>query len=57
MRFGAGLGPSRRRLERSDTTTDSQSLFGVLILATARPLWIWFGRSSTRERAEAARVA
>ncbi|MBD8536844.1 hypothetical protein [Plantibacter sp. CFBP 13570] len=35
----------------------SQSLFAVLILATARPLWIWFGRSSTRERAEPARAA
>ncbi|MFB2554891.1 hypothetical protein [Herbiconiux liangxiaofengii] len=29
----------------------SQSLFAVLILVTARPLWIWFGQSSTRERA------
>lgn len=35
----------------------TQSLFAVLILATAGPLWIWFGRSSMRERAEAARVA
>jgi hypothetical protein len=29
----------------------NQSLFAVLILATARPLWASFGRSSTRERA------
>ena len=27
----------------------SQSLFAVLILVTARPLWRWFGRSSARE--------
>jgi len=24
----------------------SQSLFAVLIFATARPLWVWFGQSS-----------
>ncbi|WP_139205388.1 MULTISPECIES: hypothetical protein [unclassified Plantibacter] len=35
----------------------NQSLFAVLIVVTARPLWIWFGQSSTRERAEPARVA
>lgn len=35
----------------------NQSLFAVLILATARPLWIWFGQSWTRERADAARAA
>lgn len=35
----------------------NQSLFAVLILATARPLWIWFARSSTRERDEPARTA
>jgi hypothetical protein len=29
----------------------SQSLFAVLILVTARPLWIWFGTASPRERA------
>lgn len=29
----------------------SQSLFAVLIFVTARPLWIWFGQSSPRERA------
>ncbi|MFB2582360.1 hypothetical protein ACEXQD_14015 [Herbiconiux sp. P15] len=28
----------------------SQSLFAVLILVTARPLWRWFGPSSSRER-------
>ncbi len=28
----------------------SQSLFALLIFVTARPLWIWFGQSSTRER-------
>ncbi|MGK9148468.1 hypothetical protein KXS11_12650 [Plantibacter flavus] len=27
----------------------SQSLFAVLIAVTARPLWIWFGRSSARQ--------
>lgn len=27
----------------------SQSLFAVLIFVTARPLWMWFGQSSTRE--------
>ena len=32
----------------------SQSLFAVLIFVTARPLWIWFGQSSTRERANEA---
>ncbi|GLK17315.1 hypothetical protein [Herbiconiux flava] len=35
----------------------SQSLFAVLILATARPLWIWFGPSSPRERADLNRKA
>ncbi len=35
----------------------NQSLFAVLIVVTARPLWIWFGQSSTREGAEPARVA
>lgn len=35
----------------------NQSLFAVLILATARWLWIWFGKCSTRARAEPARVA
>ncbi|WP_285025359.1 hypothetical protein [Plantibacter sp. ME-Dv--P-122b] len=35
----------------------NQSLFAVLILATARLLWIWFGKSSTRARADAARAA
>ena len=35
----------------------SQSLFAVLILVTARPLWIWFGQSSARERADVNRVA
>lgn len=29
----------------------NQSLFAVLILATARLLWIWFAQSSTRESA------
>ena len=29
----------------------SQSLFAVLIVVTARPLWVWFGRSSPRGRA------
>jgi hypothetical protein len=29
----------------------NQSLFAVLILATARPLWIWFAQSSARESA------
>jgi hypothetical protein len=29
----------------------SQSLFAVIILVTARPLWKWFGPSSLRERA------
>jgi len=28
----------------------TQSLFALLILVTARPLWVWFGRSSTRKR-------
>lgn len=28
----------------------SQSLFAVLIFVTARPLWIWFGRSSGGDR-------
>jgi len=28
----------------------SQSLFAVLILVTARPLWIWFGRTEPRIR-------
>ncbi|MBF4569087.1 hypothetical protein ITJ57_09955 [Plantibacter sp. VKM Ac-2880] len=28
----------------------NQSLFAVLIAVTARPLWNWFGRSSTRVR-------
>ena len=32
----------------------SQSLFAVVIFVTARPLWIWFGQSSTRERANEA---
>lgn len=31
----------------------SQSLFAVLIVVTARPLWIWFGQSPQRERANA----
>jgi hypothetical protein len=35
----------------------SQSLFAVLIFVTARPLWIWFGQSSTRERANVSREA
>ncbi|MFB2585846.1 hypothetical protein [Herbiconiux liukaitaii] len=35
----------------------SQSLFAVLILVTARPLWIWFGPSSPRERADLNREA
>ena len=35
----------------------SQSLFAVLILATVRPLWRWFGQSSTRERAALNREA
>ena len=30
----------------------SQSLFAVLILVSARPLWIWVGTSSTRGRAD-----
>ena len=30
----------------------SQSLFAVLIVVTARPLWIWFGQPSARERAD-----
>ncbi|SDY70364.1 hypothetical protein [Herbiconiux ginsengi] len=34
----------------------SQSLFAVLILVTARPLWKWFGRSSTRERGNVSRA-
>lgn len=28
----------------------SQSLFAALVFVTARPLWLWFGRSSPRER-------
>ncbi|TAJ47314.1 MAG: hypothetical protein EPO52_12505 [Herbiconiux sp.] len=35
----------------------SQSLFAVLILVTARPLWAWFGPSSPRERAALNREA
>ncbi|WP_052521617.1 hypothetical protein [Agreia bicolorata] len=35
----------------------SQSLFAVLILVTARPLWIWFGPSSKREQANQNRKA
>ncbi len=35
----------------------SQSLFAALILVTARPLWIWFGQSSPRERADPRREA
>jgi hypothetical protein len=35
----------------------SQSLFAALILVTARPLWIWFGSPSTRERADLNREA
>ncbi|MCS5718464.1 hypothetical protein N1027_09970 [Herbiconiux sp. CPCC 205763] len=35
----------------------SQSLFAVLILVTARPLWTWFGPSSTRERGSLSREA
>jgi hypothetical protein len=34
-----------------------QSLFAVLIFVTARPLWMWFGQSSTREGADVNRVA
>ncbi|MGO4105636.1 hypothetical protein AB4Y63_16935 [Leifsonia sp. YAF41] len=34
-----------------------QSLFAVLIFVTARPLWIWFGQSSTRERGNVTREA
>ena len=30
----------------------SQSMFAVFIFVTARPLWIWFGPSSPRERLE-----
>ena len=33
----------------------SQSLFAVLIVLTARPLWMWFGRSPKLERANARR--
>jgi hypothetical protein len=35
----------------------SQSLFAVLILVTARPLWVWFGQSSPLERADLNREA
>ena len=35
----------------------SQSLFAVLIAVTARPLWIWFGQSSPRERGNVSRGA
>lgn len=35
----------------------SQSLFAALIAATAGPLWIWFGRSSARERGDVDRAA
>ena len=35
----------------------SQSLFAVLIVVTARPLWVWFGQSSARERASQSREA
>lgn len=35
----------------------SQSLFAVLILVTARPLWRWFGQSSRRERTVLDRAA
>ncbi|MCS5714599.1 hypothetical protein NVV95_08540 [Herbiconiux sp. CPCC 205716] len=35
----------------------SQSLFAVLILVTARPLWRWFGPSSLGERADLNRDA
>ena len=30
----------------------SQSLFALLIIVTARPLWTWFGQASPRERAK-----
>ncbi len=33
----------------------SQSLFAVLILLTARPLWRWSGQSFRRERADLSR--
>ncbi|CAD5995781.1 hypothetical protein [Agreia sp. COWG] len=35
----------------------SQSLFAVLIVVTARRLWVWFGHSSPRERADQKREA
>ena len=35
----------------------SQSLFAVLIVVAARPLWIWFGRSSPQARATLNRAA
>ncbi|KQP54558.1 hypothetical protein ASF51_14710 [Agreia sp. Leaf283] len=35
----------------------SQSLFAVLIVVTARPLWRWFGPSSSRQRADTNKVA
>ena len=30
----------------------SQSLFALVIFVTAGALWVWFGRSSTRERSD-----
>lgn len=35
----------------------SQSLFAVFIFVTARPLWLWFGQSTPRERASVSREA
>jgi hypothetical protein len=35
----------------------SQSLFAVLVIVTARPLWMWFGRSSQRDRVRLDRTA
>jgi hypothetical protein len=35
----------------------SQSLFALLIVVTARPLWRWFGQTSSRERVDVNKVA
>ena len=35
----------------------SQSLFALLIIVTARPLWRWFGQSSSRQGADMNKVA
>ena len=35
----------------------SQSLFALLIIVTARPLWRWFGQSSSQQGADMNKVA